>query len=164
MYYKFCHPVGTLGNVIQFQSPSRGHINPYILTLTLPQDIWLKAISHHIFKAFPYGEEHWMYLCNISAFMSREKKNRKNIIDSLVKIWLGGSKRSDLTTRKEDFLNIQCLITLKHPQIIFTHFYALAHWGKWSIAPWANWNFILKWIFFITFSGRAKLDCPHGED
>ncbi len=32
----------------------------------------IKAISHHIFrnlKAFLYGEEHRIYLCNISVFM-----------------------------------------------------------------------------------------------
>ncbi len=43
-----------------------------------------KAFSHHIFqnpKALLYGEEHQIYLCNKSVFISREKKYRKNIID-----------------------------------------------------------------------------------
>ncbi len=43
-----------------------------------------KVINHCIFqnlKAFLYGEEHRMYFYNIPVFMTREKKNRKNIIN-----------------------------------------------------------------------------------
>ena len=46
----------------------------------------LKVIKHGIFrnlKAIIYGEEHQMYLCNIPVFMSREKKNLKNIFNKL---------------------------------------------------------------------------------
>ncbi len=46
----------------------------------------IKVINHGIFrnlKAFLYGEEHRMYFCKIPVFMSREKKNRKNIINKL---------------------------------------------------------------------------------
>ncbi len=46
----------------------------------------LKVINHCIFrnlKAFLHGEEHRMYFCNIPVLMSREKKNRKNIINKL---------------------------------------------------------------------------------
>ncbi len=50
--------------------------------------LWLciKVINHCIFrnlKDFLYGEEHRMYFCNIPVFMTREKKNWKNIINKL---------------------------------------------------------------------------------
>ncbi len=46
----------------------------------------IKVINHGIFrnlKAFLYGEEHRMYFLNIPVFMSREKKNWKNVINRL---------------------------------------------------------------------------------
>ncbi len=44
----------------------------------------LKAISHHIFHTreyFLYGEEHRIYLCNISVFIIIEKSKRKCLND-----------------------------------------------------------------------------------